>query len=256
MTRLYKTVGVALIALACAFPGAAQQPKKKRATSTSAKKPAAAPTYPYAEAIHQNDLGIDLMDHGQFADAYAKFEMACIMDIESDVGCQNAGIALLTMKKYESARQMLSKSTERNPDYARAWFNLGILEKAQGHPDAAVADFEKVAAIDPSDADTECLIGLVSLDQKHYDKAIAAFTKAITLDPLLASAELGLAQAMQQRGDADGSLAHLARLENMTAKNTGRSVEFSYGQAGKFSKAEKIVPPEPGAQPTAASPAP
>ncbi len=255
MIRLCKTLGVALISLASAFPGAAQQPKKKRATSTSAKKPAA-PTYPYIEAVRQNDLGIDLMDRGQFADAYAKFEMACIMDIESDVGCQNSGIALLAMKKYESARQMLSKSTERNPEYARAWFNLGILEKAQGHADAAIADFEKVAAIDPEDADTQCLIGLVSLDQKQYDRAISAFTKAIALDPLLASAELGLAQAMQQTKDADGSLAHLARLEDMATKNTGRTVEFAYGQAGKFSKAEKIVPPEPGSQPAAANPAP
>lgn len=256
MIRLCKPLGVALVVLACAFPGAAQQPKKKRGTSTSAKKPAAAPTYPYMEAVHQNDLGIDLMDHGQFADAYAKFEMACIMDIESDVGCQNSGIALLAMKKYESARQMLSKSTERNPDYAHAWFNLGFLERAQGHADAAIRDFEKVAAIDPADADTQCLIGLINLDQKQYDKAIAAFTKALALDPLLASAELGLAQAMQQTKDADGSLAHLTRLEDMTTKNTGRTVEFAYGQAGKFSKAEKIVPPAPGTQPKAASPAP
>jgi superkiller protein 3 len=256
MTSLRKSFCVALLTLTCALPGAAQQPKKKRATSTSAKKPAAAPTYPYMEAIHQNDLGIDLMDHGQFADAYAKFEMACIMDVESDVGCQNSGIALLAMQKYESARQMLSKSTDRNPEYARAWFNLGILEKAQAHAEAAVAEFEKVATIDPADADTQCLIGLTTLDLKQYDKAIAAFTKALALDPLLASAELGLAQAMQQSGDADGSLAHLARLEDMTAKNTGRTVEFAYGQAGKFSKAEKIVSPEPGAHPTAASPAP
>jgi tetratricopeptide (TPR) repeat protein len=256
MIRLGRSLGVMLIALACALPGAAQQPKKKRATSTPAKQPSAAPAYPYMEAIHQNDLGIDLMDHGQFADAYAKFEMACIMDIESDIGCQNSGIALLAMKNYESARQMLSKSTERNPEYARAWFNLGVLERAQGHADAAVADFEKVAAIDPTDADTQCLIGLTRLGQKQYDRAISAFTKALALDPLLASAELGLAQAMQQKGDADGSLAHLARLEDMTAKNTGRTVEFAYGQAGKFSKAEKIVPPEAGTQPTTASPAP
>jgi tetratricopeptide (TPR) repeat protein len=253
MTRAAKQLAILIITLGCALPCASQQHKQKRTTTTPAKTPAA-PAYPYMEALHQNDLGMDLMDKGQFADAYAKFEMACIMDIESDVGCQNAGIALLSMKKYDSARQMLSKSTERNPDYARAWFNLGILEKAQNHLDAAVADFEKVAAIDPTDANTECLIGLIRLDQKQYGKSIAAFTKAIALDPLLASAELGIAQAMQQTGDADGSLAHLARLEDMTGKNTGRAVEFTYGKAGKFSKAEKIVPPTP--PPTAASPSP
>ncbi len=108
-------------------------------------------------------------------------------------------------------------------------------------------------------ADTECLIGLLYMDQKKYNNAIAAFTKAVSLDPLLASAELGLAQATQQTGDTGAALAHLKRLEDITAKNTGRTVDFAYGKAGKFSKAEKIVPPQPestGPPATAAAPTP
>ena len=241
-----------ILALACAFPSLAQQtnrrrsPKPKTAPSTTgAAAPAATAPYAYMAAIHQNDLGIDLMDRGQFSDAYAKFQTACIMDIESDIGCQNAGIALLYMENYDDARKMLAKSAERNPHYARAWFSLGILDRAQGNKEAAIADFEKVATIDPADADTECLIGLLYMDQKKYSDAIVAFTRAVAIDPQLATAELGLAQATQQTGAIGQSLAHLKTLENMTANNTGRTVDFAYGKAGKFSKAEKIVPPEP-----------
>jgi tetratricopeptide (TPR) repeat protein len=255
MTRPEKRFAVLIALLTFAFAAAGQQHKQSRtpAPATSPKQ-APVPPYPYMEAVHQNDLGIELMDRGQFADAFAKFQTACVMDVESDVGCQNAGIALVSMENYDDARKMLSKSAERNPQYARAWFSLGILEKMQGHPDAAIADFEKVAAIDQGDADTQCLIGLLYLDQKQYANAIGAFTKAITLDPLLASAELGLAQAKQQTGAIGESLAHLKRLEDMSANNTGRTVDFAYGKAGELSKAEKIVPPEP--QSSAASPSP
>jgi len=256
MTRAAKLVAVLILTGGCAFPSAAQQPtthKTQKSTKT-AKASAAAPAYPYMEAIHQNDLGVDLMDQAQFGDAYAKFQMACIMDVESDVGCQNAGIALLYLKHYEDARQMLAKSAERNPQYARAWFNLGVLEHLNGNPDAAIADFEKAAAIDPADADTQCLLGLLYLDQKQYTNATVTLTKASELDPLLASAELGLAQATQQSGAIGQSLKHLGRLQEMTANNTGRTVDFAYGKGGKFSKAEKIVPP--GTQATAATPAP
>jgi tetratricopeptide (TPR) repeat protein len=268
MTRAARCLAVLIAVLACAFPGAAQQSKHRRTRkhkpapaigASSASAATAISPYPYMEAVRQNDLGIGLMDRGKFTDAYAKFQTACIMDIESDVGCQNAGIALLSMQNYDDARKMLAKSAERNPQYARAWFSLGILEYAQGNADAAIADFEKVAAIDPADADTQCLIGLLYMDEKKYDKAIPAFTKAIALDPLLAPAELGLAQAKQQTGDIDDALAHLKRLEEMTAKDTGRTVDFAYGKAGKFSKAEKIIPPEPAPtepQSSAASPSP
>jgi len=253
MKRRAKHFVIVVFTLVCAFSAAAQQRKPRRpakpkstpAKSDSNAASAAAPPYPYLAAIRQNDLGIDLMDRRQYSDAYTKFQSACIMDIESDVGCQNSGIALLNMEDYDDARKMLAKSVERNPQYAHAWFSLGILDRAQGNKEAAIADFEKVAAIDPADADTECLIGLLYMDQKKYSDAIVAFTKAVAIDPQLASAELGLAQASQQTGDTDAALAHLKSLEDITAKNTGRTVDFAYGKAGKFSKAEKIVAPQP-----------
>lgn len=256
MTRPEKSLAVLIVALACTIPAAGQKQKKRRHPTKpgAAAASASVPAYPYMEAVRQNDLGIDLMSRGKFSDAYANFQTACIMDVESDVGCQNAGIALLYMKDYDDARNMLAKSAERNPQYARAWFSLGILERQQGNTDAAIADFQKVAAIDPSDAGTECLIGLLYMDQKKYSDAIVAFTKAVSIDPLLASAELGLAQAAQQTGAIGQSLAHLKRLEEMSADNTGRTVDFAYGKAGKFSTAEKIVPPAP--QTTAAAPSP
>jgi len=95
------------------------------------------------------------------------------------------------------------------------------------------------------------------MDQKKYSDAIVAFTRAVATDPQLVTAELGLAQATQQSGAIGESLAHLKLLEDMTAKNTGRTVDFTYGKAGPYSKAEPIVPPaQQSTEPASSAPAP
>ena len=261
MTRRATQLTIVTLALIFAVPSMAQQTKRRRAAksaSSSSHSTATAPTpYPYMAAVHQNDLGIALMDQREYSDAYVKFQSACIMDVESDVGCQNAGIALLNMENYDDARKILAKSVGRNPQYAHAWFSLGILDRVQGRLDGSIADFQKVAAIDPANADTQCLIGLLLMDQKKYSDAIGAFTKAVAIDPQLATAELGLAQATQQTGAIDQSLAHLKALEGLNAKNTGRTVDFAYGKAGRYSKAEPIVPPQTDSpEPRPVAPAP
>ena len=54
-----------------------------------------------------------LMDQQQFGEALGRFQTACVMDLDSDVGCLNMGIALLNMKQYAHARKILEKSAER-----------------------------------------------------------------------------------------------------------------------------------------------
>ncbi len=52
------------------------------------------------------------------------------------------------MRRFGEARVILEKSGQRDPQNPRVWFNLGLLEKASGNAPAAIADFQKVAALD------------------------------------------------------------------------------------------------------------
>ena len=91
-----------------------------------------------------------MMDRHQFAEALGKFQTACVLNPESDTGCLNMGIALLTMRGFEDARKVLAKSAERDPQSPRAWYNLRFAAPAPPeHSAAAREDFQKVAAIDP-----------------------------------------------------------------------------------------------------------
>jgi tetratricopeptide (TPR) repeat protein len=234
-----------------------QQPTQSQHHTRTRAKPAAAnsdddsavqeqPPNPRADVIRENNFGVSLMNRQQFEKALGKFQRACILDPQTDIGCLNSGIAFLNMQRFDEARAILQKSAERDPRNPWAWFNLGLMEKAGGDADAAIADFQKVAALDPYDADTQYFLGLIYSQQQQYDKAIAAFQRALELNPFQVSAEFGMAQALQRSGKTPEAKVHFDRFQHMTSQKLGKPVSFIYGEQGKYSLAEILQPaPEP-----------
>ncbi len=266
MTRLRRCFAFAPVAVACAFACAVfahgqaakryQQPAAKAAPKLAPKSKTAAPApqarpFPYTEAIRANNIGLVLMDRLQFDQALGKFQTACILDPQSDVGCLNTGIAFLNMRRYDDARRILETSVQRDPQSPRAWFNLALLERAANHADAALADFQKVAALDPGDPDTQYFLGFLDAEAGHLDRASAEFHRAIEIDPFHASAEYGLAELEQDSGDAAGAKTHLERFRHITGQGLGKPIEFVYGGQGKYSLAGEIPGPPPNPAPPA-----
>ncbi len=165
------------------------------------------------------------------------------MNPDSDTGCLNMGIALLSMGHYDDAQKILAKSVERDPQSARAWYSLGLLERALGQADAARDSFQKVAALDPDDAGTQYFLGYLASQAQKYAEAVAAFNRAIELDPFNASAEYGLSRAEQHLGDAGAAKAHLERFQHITAEKLSAPIRFLYGEQGKYSLGQEMVTP-------------
>ncbi|MGO9592107.1 MAG: FG-GAP-like repeat-containing protein [Candidatus Acidiferrales bacterium] len=265
MLRL-RRLAFAFVALACAFACVAfargqvakhyQEPASKAAQKSAPKPKTAAPApppqpqpFPYTEAIRANNVGLVLMDRREFAQALGKFQTACILDPQSDVGCLNTGIAFLNMGRYDDARRILETSVQHDPQSPRAWFNLALLERATTHPDAALVDFQKVAALDPDDAVTQYFLGFLDAQAGRLDKASAEFHRAIEIDPFQASAEYGLAELAHDSGDAVGEKAHFERFSHITGQGLGKPIAFVYGGQGQYSLAGEIPGPSPGPAP-------
>src|SRR5271167_664956 len=258
----FTRAAIFLAILSCAIAGASQQQEQQQSQPPQPQhrahpRPAAAktdddptvqepPENPRADVIRENNFGVSLMNRQQFEKALGKFQRACILDPQTDIGCLNAGIAFLNMQRFDEAREILQKSAQRDPRNPWAWFNLGLMEKAGGDADAAIADFQKVATLDPYDADTQYFLGLIYSQQQQYDKAIAAFKRAIALNPFQVSAEFGMAQALQRSGKTAEAKVHFDRFQHMTSEKLGKPVSFIYGEQGKYSLAEIMQPaPEP-----------
>jgi len=245
--KLYSGFAAAAIMLGCAVIGAMSQQQQHRPAAT---KPATNATPPVSSAhiaaARENSIGVALMNRQQFENALGKFQRACILDARLDIPCMNMGIAFLNMQRYDDARRVLAKSAELDPTNPRPWFNLGLLDKAEGKSDAAITAYRKVAQIDPNDPDTQYFLGLLYAQEQQYPKAIEYFRAALRLNPFHLSAEFGLAQALLRSGDKEGAKQHLDRFQEMNADKLGKPISFTYGEQGKYSLAEEVIPaPEP-----------
>src|SRR5580658_1190192 len=262
--RRWTNYALAALLLASGLPSARSQqpvPQRRPAAPAAGKpgsakvKPAPAKTTPpdasLIEAVRENTLGVALMDRRDYGNALGRFQTACVMNSASDTGCLNMGIALLNMRRYDEARQILEKSVERDPQNARAWYNLALLARATGDSASVRDDFQKVAAVDPNDPGTQYFLGYLSAQDQKYEQAVAAFQRAIELDPLHISAEFGLSQAEQDLGHVDAAKADLARFHRLSAEKLGKPVRFLYGEQGPYSLAQEMtVRPGPPPPPT------
>ena len=202
------------------------------------------------DAARLNNLGVAYMNQQLFEKALHTFDAAIAKDPALKVATLNRGVALLNLQKIDDARESLEKATKDNPSDAHAWFNLGLYYKNSTNADAAIDCFRRVTEIDPADADTWYFLGATYAQEKGFPEAIAAFEHALKLDPLHASAQFGLARAYQQSGQADSAHEAMKKFQYVTQNKLGAPISLSYGEQGKYSRAEESpiapqkVPPQ------------
>ncbi len=178
------------------------------------------------------------MGQQRLADALREFRRAQQLDPKLDKARLNEAIALLNMQRFTQARRLLKSIVDREPNDAGAWYNLGLLDRAEGENEAALSDFQRAAKLVPDDADSWYFVG-VAYSQLHREQdAIAALKKALELDPYHASAEFALARSYQRLNETDEAKPHLARFQDLTRKKLGGLVGQTYGEQGPLSLAE------------------
>ncbi|HEV2488928.1 MAG TPA: FG-GAP-like repeat-containing protein [Candidatus Acidoferrales bacterium] len=195
-----------------------------------------------AEAAQRNNLGVAYMNRQQQKQALEEFQKATALDPDLYAARLNQAIAFLNLQQFPQAQSILEEASKREPRNPRVWYNLGLLEKSLGHPDVSARDFERVAALNPSDADCRYFLGQDYMTLRDYSKAIAAFEIALKLNPFNVSALFALAQAYQRSGSTARAKESLARFQDATQKKLGTPMSLTYGDQGKYSLAEEVSP--------------
>jgi Tfp pilus assembly protein PilF len=196
-----------------------------------------------ADAIRLNNLGVASMNQQKFEIALKHFQDAVARDASLRAAHTNQAIALLALQRYEPARELLDAAVKETPDAARAWYNLGLLQKSLGDADASVAAFTRASELAPTDAHARYFAGLLASQLQQYDAAIAQFLKALELDPFLVSAEFGLARAYQRAGKTEEAKTHMDRFTRLTQSKVASAMSLAYGDQGPLSLAEAVRPP-------------
>jgi tetratricopeptide (TPR) repeat protein len=179
------------------------------------------------------------MNQQLFEKALKAFEAAAEKNPALKVAVLNRGIALLNLQKLDEAGPVLEKAAKDDAGDAHAWFNLGLYHRNASEPEAALEDFRRVTEIDANDADSWYFLGSTYAQLKKFPEAIAAFERALKIDPLHASSQFGLARAYQQSGHRDSAHEAMKRFQYVTEKKLGTPISLTYGEQGKYSRAEE-----------------
>jgi hypothetical protein len=191
-----------------------------------------------ADAYRFNTLGVAYMNQQRPADAQKYFEQALDANPKLGVARLNLGISLLAQQKLEPAHAALEAAAHQLPKDAYAWYNLGLAYKDLGEQEKGITAFQHVTEIAPNEADAYYFVGFLNSQIQKYDEAIAAFQKGLALNAFHASAEFGLARALQRKGDAAAAREHLARFQKITTEHLGAPFGAGYGDQGRYSLAE------------------
>ena len=226
------STAAAIVLLTAAKPEAGKQPQRPAAKDNT------------AEALRLNNLGAAYMGQQRFADAARMFEQARALAPKLEAAELNDAIALLNEQKVDQSRAMLLALVKRSPRNARAWYNLGLLQKGVGDAKAALEAFEHAAELAPDDADAHYFVGASAAQAGEDQKAVAAFDRALKLNPYHASAEFGLARVYQHLGRQDQARKYLASFQQLTQSKLGTPMSLAYGDQGPLSLAEQARAPQ------------
>ncbi len=93
------------------------------------------------------------------------------------------GVAYLQFGFHEQAQRAFTEATERMPDYAPAYYNLGLIYLNQNQLHEAQHALERATELDPTSADAWNNLGVVYGQQNQYAAALPCFKKALVLQP-------------------------------------------------------------------------
>ena len=147
-----------------------------------------------------NNVGIASLDELQHADAIAAFEQVVKLRPDYEDGYVNLGLTYIDWEKYSEARAPLENALKLHPDYARALYYLALVELREGHPEAEVADLQKVVEQFPQSRDARRELGIAYYQGHRTDEAIAQFQALQAIDPDDLAAHYNLAILYRRKG--------------------------------------------------------
>jgi tetratricopeptide (TPR) repeat protein len=130
-----------------------------------------------------NNYGIGLLDAQQYAESARAFEHVVRLRPDYADAYTNVAIADFSWQRYDSSRANLGKALQIAPHNARALYYLALVERIQGHLDAAIADLREVAAQYPRSRDAHRELGFSLYQQHRYTEARAEYETVQTIDP-------------------------------------------------------------------------
>jgi Tfp pilus assembly protein PilF len=135
------------------------------------------------EWMRWNNYGIGLLDAQRYGESAHAFERVTELRPDYADGFTNVAIADFQWERYDEARGSLTKALQLAPHNARALYYFALVERTQGHLDAAISDLREVTAQFPRSRDAHRELGFSLYQQHKYDEAKTEYETLQSIDP-------------------------------------------------------------------------
>jgi tetratricopeptide (TPR) repeat protein len=138
-------------------------------------------------ALPEN-LGLMLSAQGRAAEAAREFERTLKLDTTSARPALYAALAWSEAGDLPRAENMLGVALRRDPNLARGWYNLGLLQAQTGRAQEAVVSLMEAERLATGEADFPYALATVLAQLGREEEAVAAARRALAADPNHAAA--------------------------------------------------------------------
>jgi tetratricopeptide (TPR) repeat protein len=130
-----------------------------------------------------NNYGIAMLDAQQYAESERAFQQVAHLRPDYADAYTNIALADFQWQRYSDAFDALQQALNRSPHNARALYYLALVERNQGHLDAAIADLREVTAQFPGSRDAHRELGFSLFQERKYEEASTEYETLQSIDP-------------------------------------------------------------------------
>jgi len=135
------------------------------------------------------------------------------------------GTEAFRAKDWATAAKEFEEVTQTNPDYAGAYYMLGLCQSNQGKLSQALANLRKAVELDTANSAFKVALGQALLQAKQYSEAYSTL-KGVSLESLDASHRSGFALLFAQAATKTNHAAEAIRVLNTQARADSRNARL------------------------------
>ena len=162
-------------------------------------------TFPHSVILY-NILGASQVGLRQFDAAIVSYKKALKIKPDYAEAYYNMGIALDNKDDQEASIKSYEQAIKFNPQYADAYNNMGLAMNHKGFHDAAIASYKKAISINPDDAQLYNNMGNTLKDKGDLKAAIQNYRQAVSIKADFADAYNNMGSALIGKGDSEAAV--------------------------------------------------
>lgn len=161
----------------------------------------------------------------------------------SPIDAYNRAVILDGLGRKDEAEDLYRSAARKDPSFAQAWANLGVLLREADKPEESEKALRKAVETDPDNAAAWSSLGILLDQTERDDEAEEAFRKATEIDPGFAPAWSNLGGLLKDTGRAEEGEAAYRKAVELAPEDADLRNGFAYYllESGKPDEAETQV---------------